>query len=174
VWMDPDMNKYDLEHVTTGHPAMSAAEWQEIYRRAWDLYYSAEHIETIFRRAKASGIKPVRLLNHILQFYFTFVQEKVHPLQGGYFRRKLRRHRRSGLPRENPLIFYPRRVREVLDTHARLVAFYIHLHRIRRRVERDPSQYIDRALAPIEGPIWPRREAKHFSVSQGLSPTPAP
>jgi len=174
VWMDPDMNKYDLEHVTTGHPAMSAAEWQEIYRRAWDLYYSAEHIETIFRRAKASGIKPVRLLNHILQFYFTFIQEKVHPLQGGYFRRKLRRHRRSGLPRENPLIFYPRRVREVLDTHARLVAFYIHLHRIRRRVERDPSQYIDRALAPIEGPIWPRREAKHFSVSQGLSPTPAP
>ena len=25
VWMDPDMNKYDLEHVTTGHPVMSAA-----------------------------------------------------------------------------------------------------------------------------------------------------
>jgi hypothetical protein len=28
----------------------------------------------------ASGIKPVRLLNHILQFYFTFIQENVHPL----------------------------------------------------------------------------------------------
>ena len=25
VWMDPDMNKYDLEHVTTGHPVMTAA-----------------------------------------------------------------------------------------------------------------------------------------------------
>ena len=24
VWMDPDMNKYDLEHVTTGHPVMTA------------------------------------------------------------------------------------------------------------------------------------------------------
>ena len=173
VWMDPDMNKYDLEHVTTGHPAMSATEWQEIYRKVWDLYYSAAHIETIFRRAKASGIKPVRLLNHILQFYFTFIQEKVHPLQGGYFRRKLRRHRRSGLPRENPLVFYPRRVWEVLDTHARLAAFYIHLHRIRRRVERDPRHYIDRSLAPIEGPKWPRREAEHFPVSQGLSSAPA-
>jgi len=42
----------------------------------------------------------VRLLNHILQFYFTFLQENVHPLQGGYFRRKLRRERRAGLPRE--------------------------------------------------------------------------
>jgi radical SAM superfamily enzyme YgiQ (UPF0313 family) len=156
VWMDPDMNKYDLEHVTTGHPVMTAAEWQEVYRRAWDLYYSAEHIETIFRRAKASGIKPVRLLNHILQFYFTFIQEDVHPLQGGYFRRKLRRHRRAGLPRENPLVFYPRRVWEVLDTHVRLAAFYLYLHRIRRRVERDPAPYTDRALAPIEVETRPR------------------
>ena len=76
------MNKYDLEHVTTGHRAMSAADWQGVYRKAWDLYYSPEHIETILRRAKASGIKPVRLLNHVLQFYFTFIQENVHPLQG--------------------------------------------------------------------------------------------
>jgi hypothetical protein len=144
------MNKYDLEHVTTGHPVMSSQDWQGIYRQAWDLYYSPEHIETIFRRAKASGIKPVRLLNHILQFYFTFIQEKVHPLQGGYFRRKLRRQRRTGLPRENPFIFYPRRVREVAETHGKLVAFYMHLHRIRRRVERDPSPYADSALTPVE------------------------
>jgi hypothetical protein len=91
----------------------------------------------------------VRLLNHILQFYFTFLQENVHPLQGGYFRRKLRRKRRAGLPRETPLVFYPRRVREVVTTHAKL-AFYIYLHRIRRRVERDPGPYSDPALAPID------------------------
>jgi hypothetical protein len=151
--MDPDMNKYDLEHVTTGHSVMTSADWQEVYRRAWDLYYSAEHIETIFRRAKASGIKPVRLLNHILQFYFTFLQENVHPLQGGYFWRKLRRERRAGLLRETPLVFYPRRVREVITTHAKLVAFYIYLHRIRRRVERDPRPYTDAALAPIDSDV---------------------
>jgi hypothetical protein len=149
--MDPDMNKYDLEHVTTGHPVMTSGDWQEIYRRAWDLYYSAEHIETIFRRVKASGIKPVRLLNHILQFYFTLLQEKVHPLQGGYFRRKLRRERRAGLPRENPIFFYPRRFGEVLATHVKLAAFYLYLHRIRRRVERDPRPYTDVALVPIDG-----------------------
>ncbi len=160
VWMDPDMNKYDLEHVTTGHQMMTPDEWQEIYRRAWDLYYSPEHIETMFRRAKASGIKPVRLLNHVVQFYFTFIQENVHPLQGGYFRRKLRSQRRAGLPRENLLIFWPRRVREVADTHLRLAAFYMRLHRIRRRVERDPSPYNDAALIPIENgslvPALPR------------------
>jgi len=158
VWMDPDMNKYDLEHVTTGHPIMTAAEWQQVYRQAWDLYYSAEHIETIFRRAKASGIKPVRLLNHILQFYFTFIQEKVHPLQGGYIRRKIRTSRRAGLPRENPLVFYPRRVGETVETHAKLAAFYLHLHKIRRRVERDNRPYADSALTtPADFPPLPRR-----------------
>jgi hypothetical protein len=92
------------------------------------------------------------LLNHILQFYFTFLQEKVHPLQGGYFRRKVRRSRRAGLPRENPLVFYPRRVIEVVDTHARLASFYLYLHRIRRRVERDQHPYADPALAPLADP----------------------
>ncbi len=146
TWIDPDMNKYDLEHVTTGHPAMSAAAWQKLYRDAFDLYYSPAHIERLFRRAKASGIKPVRLVNHVLQFYFTFRQEKVHPLQGGFFRRKLRRQRRSGLKRESPLVFYPRRVWEVADTHVRLAAYYWFLHRTRKRVERDTRPYSDQAL----------------------------
>ncbi len=150
AWMDPDMNKYDLEHVTAHHPSMSDREWQALYRSAFDQYYSPEHIERIFRRAKASGMKPVRLVNHVLPFYFTFRQEKVHPLQGGFFRRKIRSQRRAGLPRENPLLFYPRRVWEVVDTHVRLVAFYLFLHRIRKKVERDPLPYSDPALIPVE------------------------
>ena len=77
------MNKYDLEHVTTGHPVMASGEWQEVYPRAWDLYYSAEHIERVFRRAKASGIKPVRLLNHLLQLYFTFAKVRSSSMAGG-------------------------------------------------------------------------------------------
>ncbi|HTV45470.1 MAG TPA: radical SAM protein [Stellaceae bacterium] len=171
VWMDPDMNKYDLEHVTTGHPVMTAQQWQEVYRQAWHLYYSPQHIETILHRAKASGIKPVRLLNHILQFYFTFIQENVHPLQGGYFRRKVRTSRRSELPRENPLFFYPRRVYEVAETHIRLALFYRRLHRIRRRVERDPRPYTDPALIPFAEPVaQPRRDpTRPVAVSDAIA-----
>src|SRR5258708_38859665 len=117
---------------------MPAEDWQAVYREAWDLYYSAEHIETISRRAKASGIKPVRLLNHILQFYFTFIQENVHPLQGGYFRRKSRRQRRAGLPRENPLVFYPRRGPEVVSTPRKLAPSYLYLPAIPRPAANDP------------------------------------
>jgi len=150
VSMDPDMNKYDLEHVTTGHATMSAEEWQDLYRQAFELYYSPAHIERMFRRAKASGIKPVRLVNHVLQFYFTFMQEKVHPLQGGFFRRKVRTQRRPGLPLENPLIFYPRRLAEIVTTHVRLVRYYLFLHGLRKRVERDSAPYADRALVAVD------------------------
>ena len=40
VPVDPDMNRYDVEHVTTAHPRMTTQEWQGIYDRAWHLYYS--------------------------------------------------------------------------------------------------------------------------------------
>ncbi|HTZ35889.1 MAG TPA: radical SAM protein, partial [Stellaceae bacterium] len=169
VWMDPDMNKYDLEHVTTGHARMSAPEWQALYRRAFDLYYSPAHIERMFRRAKASGIKPVRLVNHVLQFYFTFAQEKVHPLQGGFFRRKIRGQRRPGLPRESALVFYPRRVAEVVATHVKLVRYYLFLHRLRKKVERDKRPYADRALEPIDAesslPVAPPRKPAAAAVA---------
>ena len=150
VWMDPDMNKYDLEHVTTGHSTMSPTEWQASYRQAFELYYSPEHIERMFRRAKASGIKPVRLVNHVLQFYFTFMQEKVHPLQGGFFRRKVRTQRRPGLPLEGPLVFYPRRLAEIVATHVNMARYYLFLHRLRKKVERDAAPYRDRALVAVD------------------------
>ena len=35
VWMDPDMNKYDLDHRVAHHPKMSDQEWEDAYRAAW-------------------------------------------------------------------------------------------------------------------------------------------
>ncbi|MGF1610918.1 MAG: B12-binding domain-containing radical SAM protein, partial [Kiloniellales bacterium] len=90
VPMDPDMNIYDLEHVCTGHAVMSKAEWQGIYNRAWDLYYSDDHVKTLMKRCVVSGNKPERIWAHTLQFAGCMRYEKVHPLQGGYFRRKIR------------------------------------------------------------------------------------
>ena len=54
-WLEPDMNRYDSEHAAAEHPRMSAAEWKASYDRAWHLYYSPEHVKTLFRRARAGG-----------------------------------------------------------------------------------------------------------------------
>ena len=53
VWMDGDLNKYDLNHRVTHHPRMSDAEWEAAYREAWHSYYTPEHMETVIRRAAA-------------------------------------------------------------------------------------------------------------------------
>ena len=151
VPMDPDMNIYDLEHVCTGHPLMSKDEWQGIYNKAWDLYYSDEHLETLMKRILVSGNKPERIWAHALQFAGSIRYEKVHPLQGGYFRRKVRTQRRSGLPVESPLVFYPRRVWEALSTYIPFAGFALRLWIKCQKVKRDPANkhYTDVALTPV-------------------------
>lgn len=152
AWMDPDMNKYDLEHVVSEHALMSKEQWEGIYDRAWHLYYSWEHVETLLKRAIATGIKPARLASMIFQFYASYQFERVHPLQTGVFRRKLRRQRRHGLPLENPLLFYPRRATEVVSTYLRGFVYVWKLTRLRKRLQRDPSvkAYTDVAIAAVE------------------------
>ena len=103
AWMHPDMNKYDLNHRVTHHSKMLDAEWEEAYRAAWDAFYTPEHIRTILRRAAACRMgRPKSVLAKLLWFKLVSSYEGVHPLEGGAFRLKFRRHRRSGLPREIP------------------------------------------------------------------------
>jgi hypothetical protein len=109
VWMDPDMNKYDLNHRVSHHPKMSDAEWEDAYRAAWFTFYTPDHVRTILRRAAAArNGRPSTTLTTILWFYLMIIFENVHPLEGGAFRLKFRRDRRHGMKRESPFVFYPR------------------------------------------------------------------
>jgi hypothetical protein len=148
VWMDPDMNKYDLEHAVTAHPKMSKAEWEAIYHEAWELYYSPAHMETIMRRAAAVGTSPGKALFLLIWFWAAVQVEKVHPLQGGYLRRRVRRDRRPGLPLENPLLFYPRVIATHIVNHIRVGGLALKLWKLRRELRHDPNarNYTDLAL----------------------------
>jgi len=106
--MDPDMNKYDLEHVTAAHPKMTREEWETAYHAAWAAYYTPEHKMTILRRAAASGMGMSRLLAVLFVFSAAFPVEKLHPLQAGAFRLKYRLDRRPSFPIEPVWAFYPR------------------------------------------------------------------
>jgi hypothetical protein len=151
VWMDPDMNKYDLEHVTTGHARMSAEEWEHAYRLAWRTYFTPSHIRTVMRRAAASGMSAGKVLFLMLWFHSCVKLEKIHPLQGGYFRRKYRRDRRPGLPLENPLVFYPRYAWEIAYKHVYLGALVVRYGMFRKflKLSSKAAGYTDRSLAPV-------------------------
>ncbi|MET4807843.1 radical SAM protein [Limibacillus sp. MBR-115] len=148
VWMDPDLNKYDLNHRVSHHPLMSDQAWEQIYLDAWKQYYTLEHIETVLRRGVARGLNTKQLFLTLGAFYGSVTIEKLHPLEAGFFRHKVRLQRRPGLPIENPLIFYPRRAWEITTTHLKWLALYLQLKRLHARVLKDPAakNYSDQAL----------------------------
>ena len=150
IRMEPDLNKYDTEHVCTGHPRMSHDALQNIYREAWDAFYTPEHVETIMMRAVASGISSAKIIWKALFFYGCQAIEGVHPLQGGFIRRKYRRDRRPGMSLESPAIFYTRYLSELICKQARFAQLAGRYVLARWRVERNPAKldYTDVALAP--------------------------
>jgi hypothetical protein len=151
--LDPDMNIYDLEHVCTTHRRMSKEQWQGIYRKAWDVYYDMDHLETLMRRATTVDRNPKRIMEIALEFYGCFKYEGVHPLQGGFIRRKIRTQRRPSFPLENPLIFHPRRAWEAAFTYSRLIAYAARVWLLYRRVKRErkaaDAPYVDEAMRPL-------------------------
>jgi hypothetical protein len=151
VWMDPDMNKYELEHVVTGHAKMTREEWQGAYRSAWENFYTPEHLETLVRRAYVNGIKISSLMPVLFWFSSAVPVENLHPLQWGIFRLKRRRDRRSGLPLESPIVFYGRYAAEIARKAGQLAKRWLHLKSIVRKIETDPHAklYMDAALTPV-------------------------
>jgi len=152
VAMDPDMNKYDAEHVVTAHPRMTREQWEGIYRQAWRLYYSPEHIERLLRRAAATGGSVSRLAGMIFAFAGSVEIEGVHPLQTGIMRFKWRTDRRPGLPIEPFWRFYCRETIVALRKPVKYFKLWRRIDRLTRRVRNDPARasYTDQALAPVE------------------------
>src|ERR1700677_1956869 len=153
VPMDPDMNNYDLEHVCTAHPVMSPETWRGVYRDAWARYYSDAHVETVLRRAVASGINPRKIVDAMTVFSGSSRIEGVHPLQFGYVRRKIRTQRRYGLPIVNPLAFYPRRALDFIKVAANWLILAARYRAILRRVlaEKPGAAYFDESLRSSNG-----------------------
>jgi radical SAM superfamily enzyme YgiQ (UPF0313 family) len=148
VEMERDMNKYDVVHVTTAHPLMTNEELVDVFQRAWAMYYSPEHVETVLRRAKTWGYDLRNMMWKLISFDAPVRLENVHPLDGGIFRRKYRRDRRPGLPLENVLVFHGREGWRMLHKYARFARLYWRYRRTLHRVSRDRRPYSDVAIAP--------------------------
>ncbi len=149
--MDSDMNRYDSEHAVTDHRRMTRQAWEDIYREAWQAYYTPEHMVTILRRGAATN-SPISGLPGHLMFFANFVPvEKMHPLQGGLWRCKYRRDRRPGFPIEPIWSFYPKYAWESFSKYSVLLRSWLRLDAAVRRIRKDPNRrfYTDQALAQV-------------------------
>lgn len=151
VAMDEDLNKYDLNHAVTGHSQMSRENWRETYHKAWETYYTDEHIKTVLHRCIATGTSPGKTMFFIVWFKGCIGIEGIHPLEGGFLRIRSRKNRRSGLPIENPLIFHPKNLVLTAWKQIQWITLYLRMRLIYRRVKHDPTrfEYMDTALEPV-------------------------
>ena len=149
--LDPDLNKYDLNHVCTTHPKMSAAEWDRAYKMAWQRYYTNEHIETILRRVASTKANASQALFLITWFKGSIDFEHVHPLEGGFLRLRSRRDRRPEFPREPVWSFYPKYWTETAVKVVRWATLYLRLRRRYLAIKHDPNRYAytDIAMTPV-------------------------
>ncbi|MBV8775743.1 MAG: radical SAM protein, partial [Alphaproteobacteria bacterium] len=151
AWMDPDLNKYDLDHPVARHPKMSPEEWGEAYRAAWDSFYSDDHVRTILRRIAANPRgRTGTTLSTLLWFRLMVAYEDVHPLEGGAVRCKSRRDRRFGLPVEGRTRFYTSYLGETASKVWRYWRLYRRWNAIHNEVRAAPDRfaYSDIATAP--------------------------
>jgi hypothetical protein len=130
---------------------MTREEWHDVYRSAWDMYYTPEHMRTILRRAAAAGMGMHRLAAVLFFFSSYLAVENVHPLQGGIFRLKYRRDRRPSFGMEPVSVFYPRYLWDIVSKHVRLGYRWFAIDFTRRSILRDPAyrSYTDQALTAV-------------------------
>ncbi len=150
AWMDPDLNKYDLHHITCEHPRMSKQEWAYAYRESWKRYYSYEHCETVMRRAAALR-SFANVLITMTWFKASFELENCHPVESGLLRLKSRRDRRPTMPLEPVWRFYPKYFAELARKTVGWISIYLRLRRIYLRIKHDPKryEYSDLAIMPV-------------------------
>jgi len=148
VWMDPDLNKYDLHHRVSHHSQMSDEEWEETYKAAWDAYFTWEHMETVARRhARLPKGRPRKALQYLNEFRMLYGNEGVHTLEGGIVRRKRRLSRRPGMPIEPAVVFYPRFAWESLRKAWNYWRGFQREKKVLARVRNHPARYEYQDLA---------------------------
>lgn len=152
VWMDPDLNKYDLSHRVTHHSRMSDEEWERTFREAWQRFYTPDHVETVLRRAAALGSNK-RFTTASRLFYYGELT-RIHgeyTIDMGMTRRRRRNERRPGLPKEGAVAFYARCAADILHRYTAIYPKLWSYRRLARRIWADPARfsYTDRAITTL-------------------------
>ena len=152
VWMDPDLNKYNLHHRVSHHPSMLDEDWEGAYRDAWHIFFTDEHMETVARRhAVRPGGRPAKAVQYMNEFKMLWEIEGLHAMEGGVLRRKRRASRRPCFRRELPVWFELKYSLETAGKAWRYWRMYRNAARIVRKVESDPKrrEYTDLAITPV-------------------------
>ncbi len=151
VWMDSDMNLYDLNHRVIHYENIPDEEWDSLYNEVWNRYYTFKHMETVLKRAAALGSN--LKINTVVQLVMYREYRRlygIHPLEGGWIRLKNRKDRRPSLAQEPILVFYPKVLIEFFYTSTVILSCYFRVNRMMKKIWSNPKrfEYKDIAITP--------------------------
>jgi hypothetical protein len=113
-----------------------------VYRDAWTVYYSFEHMTTVLKRMVALRSNKKITTVHRMTWFRDYVRlTGVHGFDGGLFRLKYRRDRRPGLPTEPWPRFYASYALLLARSLGGMAITYGRLRWILHRVWTDPRRY---------------------------------
>jgi len=150
VWMDPDLNRYDLAHRVFHHQQMTDDDLDKTYEDVYHTFYTYEHMTTILKRMTALGSN--KRYTTIERLLFFGLGAKIHPkirsLEFGLLRKKPRLSRRANLPKEPTFIFYPKYIFETLRGLVTLEFYKQRLIRTMTKLRYNPESksYTDIAI----------------------------
>ena len=109
VYVDGDYNDYDGLHETFLHGLMPNGAWRDAYDDAMRVFYSKENIIAALLRTKPRNYW--KMLGLSIWYRYAAL-EGLHPMATGVFRLKDRPSRRPVFPREGPLQYGWRRIKD--------------------------------------------------------------
>lgn len=105
-------------------------------------------METVLRRMVAVGSnREATTINRLVGYRKSVRAEGVSVLESGYVRMRDRRQRRSGMPLQSPLVFYPWHWAKTLRGLGAYLSTTLRLRAILWRIQRDPQRFAYRDAA---------------------------
>ncbi len=143
-WMDEDFNTYDSAHVSVAPERMTKAELFQAYRKAWEQFYSTEHMVNVLKQWRHD----VRFYWDRLFFFAWYLYasrvERLHPMNCGFWTVRRRRDRRAGLPMEGVIPFWAGRVKSVFSRMREIAKLFFQLEEVWLRSR--PKSAIEEAM----------------------------
>ncbi len=149
--LDPDLNRYDLNHVcTTASAHVARGVGAGLSHGLAALLHHGPHRDG----AAAHGRLRRQCRQPLLPaswFTGSLAIENIHPLESGFLRRKSRRDRRPGFKREPVWLFYPRYWWETASKLARWASLFARIRMRYLPIKKNPDKraYRDPAITPV-------------------------
>ncbi len=143
-WMDTDFNTYDSAHVAVAPERMTRDELMEAYRKAWNQFYSVDHMVNVLKVWRHDWSYYWNRLFFFAAYLYASRIERLHPMNCGFWTVRHRNDRRSVFAQEGFVSFWWNRFTTINERLFGIVKLFFQLEEVWLRSR--PKSKVEDAL----------------------------